>query len=138
MQVKIHKTLKPLRAYALEFPGAVEEFPWGHSAIKVNKKMFVIFGGYADDPILTVKLPQSGAEALELPCVEPTGYGMGRHGWVSITVLARDRPSDATLRGWVEESFRAIAPKRLVAQWEVQSGGSSGGGTAKKARKPSR
>lgn len=138
MQVKIDKTLKPLRAYALEFPGAVEEFPWGHSVIKVNKKMFVVFGGYDDDPILTVKLPQSGAESLELPGVEPTGYGLGRHGWVSISMFAKGRPSEATLRGWVEESFRAVAPKRLVAQWDGQSGGIIGRESTKKAGKRSR
>ena len=30
-----------LRTFALGLPGAYEEFPWGESVVKVNKKMFV-------------------------------------------------------------------------------------------------
>ena len=33
-----------VRAFALGLPGAVEEFPWGESVAKVNKKVFVFLG----------------------------------------------------------------------------------------------
>lgn len=33
-----------LRKSALDYPGAYEEFPWGHRAIKVKGKTFVFLG----------------------------------------------------------------------------------------------
>ena len=33
-----------LRIFALGLPGAYEEFPWGESVVKVNKKVFVFLG----------------------------------------------------------------------------------------------
>ena len=49
--------------------------------------------------------------------VEPTGYGLGRHGWVSVSLPAR--PSAARWREveeWVRTSYTLIAPKRLARQ----------------------
>jgi predicted DNA-binding protein (MmcQ/YjbR family) len=46
------------------------------------------------------------------PAVEPTGYGLGRHGWVSITV-----GSDTDwqqLEEWVRTSYTLVAPKKLA------------------------
>jgi hypothetical protein len=37
-----------LRAHALGYPGAREEFPWGDRVVKVAKKVFV-FMGTTDD-----------------------------------------------------------------------------------------
>ena len=45
---KTKKTEAALRAFALRFPGAREEFPWGERVVKVGKKVFV-FMGTADD-----------------------------------------------------------------------------------------
>ena len=60
---------------------------------------------------LTVKLPESGQMALTLPFASPTGYGMGKYGWVS----AKFGPADAVpidmIKEWIDESFHAIAPK---------------------------
>ncbi|TDJ77540.1 MAG: MmcQ/YjbR family DNA-binding protein [Planctomycetota bacterium] len=44
-----------LRTFALSFPDAYEEFPWGHCAIKVNKKIFVTLGG--EDGALSMSRP---------------------------------------------------------------------------------
>jgi predicted DNA-binding protein (MmcQ/YjbR family) len=62
----------------------------------------------------SVKLPSSAADALEMPNVEPTGYGLGKHGWVTVVAdSGRDAPVDEYLR-WLDESYRAVAPKTLV------------------------
>ncbi len=45
---------------------------------------------------------------------EPSGYGLGRSGWVSILVTAADLPKQSTLDDWVEESYQAVAPKTLA------------------------
>jgi predicted DNA-binding protein (MmcQ/YjbR family) len=113
----LKKTSETLRKYALGFPGAVEEFPWGERVAKVNKKVFV-FLGRDDQPDgygFSVKLPVSGEDALALPFCEPTGYGLGKSGWVSVHLRAGEVPPLDVLRGWIEESYRAIAPKKMIA-----------------------
>src|SRR5262245_847171 len=75
-----------LRHFALTFPDTTEEFPWDHRAIKVKGKLFVIFANHEGRLNLTVKLSVTGASALELPFAEPTGYGLGKHGWVTASI----------------------------------------------------
>jgi predicted DNA-binding protein (MmcQ/YjbR family) len=105
-----------LRARAMSFPEATEDFPWGERAIKVRGKAFVFLRAEGDSVSFSMKLPKSAAEALELPNVEPTGYGLGKHGWVTAVVDAgRDAPA-ATFEAWLEESYAAVAPKKLAAQ----------------------
>src|SRR5438105_1556264 len=72
-----------LRDVALAYRGAVEEFPWGERVFKVNKKIFLFLGVYEQRIGITVKLPETGSLALSLPFVEPTGYNLGKSGWVS-------------------------------------------------------
>jgi predicted DNA-binding protein (MmcQ/YjbR family) len=103
-----------LRAFALSFPDAYEEFPWGHCAIKVNKKIFVSLVGEDGDLSMSLKLVDSNFEALLLPFTEPTHYGMGKHGWVTSKFAAKASPPMEILRVWIEESFRAVATKRIV------------------------
>ncbi len=64
---------------------------------------------------LSVKLPASREEALELPFARPTGYGLGKAGWVSADFGPDEHPPFEILRSWIEESYRAIAPKKLLA-----------------------
>src|SRR6266567_3032358 len=71
-----------LRKAALAYPGAVEEFPWGDRVFKVNKKIFAFADVHDRALHVTAKLPQSGPMALLLPFAEPTGYNLGKSGWV--------------------------------------------------------
>ena len=107
---------KELRDHAMSYPEAHEDNPWGHIAVKVKGKAFVFLGGEKDTKELSmsVKLPQSRDMAVDLPFAEPTGYGLGKSGWVTATFAkATDVPMDL-LRAWIDESYRAIAPKKLV------------------------
>jgi len=101
-----------LRALALGYPEAHEDFPWGETVIKVKKKVF-LFLGKGEPFSLSVKLPQSSALALSLPFATPTGYGLGKSGWVTATFEKRKPPLDL-LAAWIDESYRAVAPKKLV------------------------
>jgi predicted DNA-binding protein (MmcQ/YjbR family) len=101
-----------LRAFALGYPGATEEFPWGERVMKVKGKVFV-FLGKGQPFSLSVKLPQSSALALSLPFAEPTGYGLGKSGWVTAR-FAKHTPNLDLLRSWIDESYRAVAPVKLV------------------------
>ena len=112
-----------LRAVAFGLPEAWEDHPWGESVAKVGKKVFVFFGSTDGDvPFgFSVKLPVSHDEALSMPFTVPTGYGLDRGHWVTVRP-----PEDAPLPllvGWIEESYRTVAAKALVAQLDAQSGG---------------
>ena len=45
----------------------------------------------------------------------PTGYGLGKSGWVSVQFAPREKPPMDLMRAWIDESYRAVAPKKLVA-----------------------
>lgn len=47
------------------------------------------------------------------PHAEPTHYGLGRAGWVTLKFAASEQPPLDLLQEWIEESYRAVAPKRL-------------------------
>jgi predicted DNA-binding protein (MmcQ/YjbR family) len=112
-----------LRKRALAFPEATEDFPWGERAIKVRGKAFLFLRGEGTTVSFSVKLPQSAADALELSYVEPTHYGLGKHGWVTATVdAAREAPVE-TFAAWLTESYRAVAPKKLAAALDSKSKG---------------
>ena len=66
---------------------------------------------------ITVKLVESHPHALSVEGAEPTGYGLGKAGWVTVPVSGLPL---ATLRDWVEESYRIVAPKRLVAELDAR------------------
>jgi predicted DNA-binding protein (MmcQ/YjbR family) len=110
-----HPLLAAVREYAFGLPEAWEDHPWGESVAKVGKKVFVFFGMLEpDEPLrFTVKLRASLDDALAMPWVVPAGYGLDRGGWVTATPPV-DVPVDL-VTGWIEESYRAVAPKRLVA-----------------------
>ena len=105
-----------LRGYALTYPDTKEDFPWGETAIKVNGKVFLFMYLAKDALSLSVKLPVSGKIALALPFASPTGYGLSKSGWVSARFAAKDAVPVDMLKEWVDESYRAVAPKRVVAQ----------------------
>ena len=108
--------LKELRAYGLAYPGAHTKSPWpGHLDLAVNDKTFAYLSLEGEPFGIGCKLPQSGAMALMLPGTKPTAYGLGKSGWVSAEFPAGRVPPIEVLKAWIDESYRAQAPKKLVA-----------------------
>src|SRR5919205_1139335 len=97
---------------ALELPGAWEDHPWEETVAKVGRKVFVFFGSEASPtwPSMTVKLADSHDQAMAIPGTEPTGYGLGKSGWVTIPFRSRLLPPLGVLTDLVEESYRLVAP----------------------------
>ena len=107
---------KTLRAYALRYPEAHEDFPWEDDrVIKVRGKIFVFMGSGGEGFGIGVKLTHSNQAALGRPSVEPMGYGLGRSGWVSVNLAKGRKPPIDLLKAWIDESYRAVAPRKLVA-----------------------
>lgn len=107
---------KLIRTHALAYPQTSETFPWGEHAFKVNGKTFVFMRDDGSETSFSVKLSRSLTKALQLPGSEPTHYGMGAKGWV--TLRPTSRSSVKLLRELVDESYRAVAPKRVLAKMD--------------------
>jgi predicted DNA-binding protein (MmcQ/YjbR family) len=108
--------LRELREFGLAYPGAHTKSPWpGHLDLAVNDKTFAYLSLEGQPFGISCKLPVSGAAALMLPFVKPAEYGLGKSGWVAASFADGDVPV-AMLKEWLDESYRAQAPKRLVAQ----------------------
>jgi predicted DNA-binding protein (MmcQ/YjbR family) len=102
---------------ALAYPGAWEDHPWGETVVKVGKKVFVFLGMSGEGLHLSCKLPDSFDAALSLfSFAEETGYGLGAAGWVTATFEANKPVPVELMLSWIDESYRAIAPKKLVKQ----------------------
>src|SRR5262245_34345574 len=116
----VRRAESALRKHALSYPESKEEFPWGHTAIKVKGKAFLFMALEKEKGVfsLSVKLPVSGKFALALPFASPTEYGLGKSGWVTARFHAKDDVPVDMLKEWLDESFRAIAPKRVLARLE--------------------
>lgn len=114
-----------VREFALSLPEAVEEHPWGEDVAKVRGKIFVFMGttGAPATRRMSVKLAESHAHALSIEGAERTGYGLGKAGWVTVP-LSADGVDVQLLRDWVEESYRIVAPKRLIGELDAVSGSS--------------
>lgn len=105
-----------LRTIALSYAQTVEEFPWEHRAFKVKGKTFLFLSIFDGVLRAAVKLPTSGKAALHLPFASPTAYGLGKSGWVTAGFGAKDKIPLEMLAEWIDESFRAIAPRKVVAK----------------------
>jgi len=129
---KIDAALKELRAFGLGFPGTHTKSPWpGHLDLAVKDKTFAYLSLEGQPLGISCKLPRSAEAALMLPFTKPTGYGLGKSGWVSAEIPLGDTPPVALFKDWIEESYRAQAPRKLVAALD-------GGKPAKATGKPAK
>jgi predicted DNA-binding protein (MmcQ/YjbR family) len=128
------KILADLKAWGLTLPGAHSKAPWpGHDDLAVNDKTFAYLSTPGEPFGVGCKLPKSGSIALMLPFVKPMAYGLGKSGWVSAQ-FPDDKAIDVDMvRSWIEESYRAQAPKKFVKQLD---GGAPP--AAKPAKKPAK
>lgn len=120
-----------LRRFGLSLPGALEAHPWGELVLKAKGKVFVFLGRPGDALHFSVKLPRSGERLLDQDWAEPTGYGLGKSGWVTLTVERGNPLSLAELCALVQESYRAVAPKTLLKELDSRA-------AAPAPRKPAR
>ena len=109
--------LLELRAFGLAYPGAHLKSPWpGHMDLAVNDKTFAYLSVEGEPLGVGCKLPKSAAIALLLPGATPMAYGLGKSGWVSLRFegVAPGAIDVDMLKAWLDESYRAQAPKKLI------------------------
>jgi predicted DNA-binding protein (MmcQ/YjbR family) len=122
--------MERLQAIVARLPEArrVDIEEWGgEPTFRVNGKNFVFTDPAAES--LTVKLPKEEAAAVVAtdPRAEPCGYGLGRHGWVSLALGgAVDEDGWTEVEEWVRTSYTLVAPRRLARQVIDEDAGSQG------------
>jgi predicted DNA-binding protein (MmcQ/YjbR family) len=122
MGEKSDAILRELRAWGLAFPGAHSKSPWpGHDDLAVKDKTFAYLPVEGDPFSLSVKLPYTSEVALDLPYARPTAYGLGKSGWVSFAPPEEEIPPVEQLKEWIDESYRAQAPRRLVKELDARN-----------------
>jgi hypothetical protein len=108
--------MQNLRNIALSYPEAQEGIACAGTAlesrtVKVRNKAFLFLG--TND--VMVKLGESLAEATKLASKTLGWYKAGANGWVKVTFGDGDSPPPGLLERWIDESYRLLAPKQLVA-----------------------
>jgi predicted DNA-binding protein (MmcQ/YjbR family) len=118
--------MNELRAFGLGFPGAHTKSPWpGHLDLAVKGKTFAFMSTDGEAFSLTCKLPNSGVAALMFPFASAAAYGLGKSGWVNAKFDDGVTPPTNVLqvfKEWIEESYRATAPKKLAAARAAERG----------------
>jgi predicted DNA-binding protein (MmcQ/YjbR family) len=110
--------MQRIEGIALQLPEAirVDIEAWeGEPTFRVNGKNF-IFSDH-DATGISVKLPKDEAAAVVASDanVEPTGYGLGRHGWISVHIGPRASAARwQEIAEWITTSYTLVAPKRLA------------------------
>lgn len=113
------RTEAELTAYGLAFPETSSGPAWQTTrGLYVRKKMFCVFGEKAqplDALTLLMKLPISAEMAEELPFVRPARGWYKQHQWVTAYFGPDDDVQSEmdTLKGWLKQSYVAVAPKTL-------------------------
>jgi predicted DNA-binding protein (MmcQ/YjbR family) len=122
MSAKTDSIVRELRAFGMTYPGAHSKAPWpGHDDLAVRDKTFAYLPVEGDPFSLSVKLPYTGEVALDLPYAAPTGYGLGKSGWVSFSPAEAEMPPLRQLKDWIDESYRAQAPRKLVKELDARA-----------------
>jgi hypothetical protein len=132
--------MKEARKRALGYPEAEEGIACAGTSlekrtIKVRSKAFLFLG----PKDLMLKLGESLAEARIMASREPDRYHAGASGWVKVDLEKHGPPPIEVLARWIDESYRLLAPRTLVAALPPPGGpaGAPGGkaGKRKAARK---
>ena len=111
----LQQLTEKMLAYGKRFPEVTVGHPWGETTLQVRGKNFLFLRHEGDELSFSVKLPQSAVAALALPFVKPTEYGLGRHGWVTCRLNAVASGIQDQCFAWLDESYAAVAPKKLAA-----------------------
>jgi len=110
--------MERLEAIVARLPEAerVDIAAWGdHPTFRVKGKNFVFSDHEARGFSLKLSKEEAAAVVATDPDVNPAGYGLGRHGWVDLTVAPdADDERWRQVEEWIRTSYVLVAPKRLA------------------------
>jgi predicted DNA-binding protein (MmcQ/YjbR family) len=104
-------------------PGAYEDRPWGSVHCKVAGKIFVGWGRH-DDGVMSMGFKTDKQLQAMLVASDPrfkVAAYVGKHGWVDMRLGTK--PDWGEVEHFIVDSYRMIAPKKLVKELDAKSGG---------------
>lgn len=119
---QVKATPARLRKVALSLPDAIEATSCNKAAFKAGSKNFLFLGeGTGPEAgsfttMLKLTEADSLAEATKLSKSQPDNFSLGKNGWLSSNFQKGEGPPAKLFEAWIEESYRALAPKKLAAQ----------------------
>ena len=116
---EVAKARAELLKFALAYPESLEGLAVGRAGGEGEDQGVPVPRQGRGRLSLSVKLPTSASLALGLPFAEPTGYGLGKSGWVTASFTPKARLPLGMLKQWIDESYRAVAPKTLVKRLDA-------------------
>ena len=109
------KPMQALRRIALQYPEAEEGTSCNKAAFKARNKAFLFVGMDETSYNVMLKLRESLPEAKKLAAKEPGHFGVGGMDWVKATFDHDESPPAGLMEKWIDESYRLLAHKQLVA-----------------------
>jgi hypothetical protein len=109
------KPMQALRKIALQYPEAEEGTSCNKAAFKARNKAFLFVGMDQTSYNVMLKLRESLPEAARLAAKEPNHYGVGGMDWVKATFSHNESPPAGLMEKWIDESYRLLVHKQLVA-----------------------
>lgn len=111
-----HEISASLRAIALGYPETSEGTSCVNRAFKVRRKNFLFVGEKDGEVRVMVKLTSAAAKAAAdaHPRVE-----LGRIGWATARFRPEEPLDEGVLAGWIDESYRAMAPRTVLRQLDT-------------------
>ena len=107
-----------IRSLALALPDTTEGTSCVNRAFKAGNKNFAFLGEKDEGCGLRLKLDASVPDLAERAIDQPEMYEVGKGGWAMIRFAPDAAPAVTDLETWLVESFRLLAPKRVVAKLE--------------------
>ena len=109
--------LERMRSICLKLPEAAEAEAFGAPTFQIRTKNFAMMHGYQMPPAVWCKAPRGAQEAYvgsEQERYFRPPY-LGSSGWIGIWLNPEVDPEWDEIEEIVTESYRLIAPKKLVA-----------------------
>lgn len=110
--------MRRLEAIVSMLPEAVrvDVVEWGdHPTFRVRGKNFVFGDAFADHLSFKPTKEEAAAVVAADADAEPSGYGLGRHGWASLSVQPNENEERwQQIAEWVRISYTLVATKKLA------------------------
>jgi predicted DNA-binding protein (MmcQ/YjbR family) len=113
------QTIARLRKICLALPGATEVEAWTHPTFRVKNKIFCVYGGYENEPNITLKV---GKPALGIFLEDPRYWKashIGNQGWISMSAKAELNWEE--VEELIKGSYALIAEKAKSAPKPAKS-----------------
>ncbi len=110
------QTIAKLRKVCLALPDATEVVAWDHPTFRIRNKIFCVYGGYDDQPNITLKV---GKPALGIFLEDPRYWKashIGNQGWISMNAKNLDWDELTELIKGSYDLIAAKAPKAAKAK----------------------